>query len=85
MSKNIQIPAELYCQICEWFLDDSDLSVMEQQQLIIQIKAGLIAKNKALEKRAEYTGYKTSKDPQQAEAHRQRYNDLVGRHKNFRY
>ena len=79
MGNNIQIPLELFLQLCKFHLaeipDDEDA-----------IRRGLEDKLDALAKRQLYSTYKDkSLSDQERERARQQYLDAVGIHSDFRW
>lgn len=75
MSKNVQIPEELFFLICRYYLTDD----MLEPEDIQAIENGLTDKLNAMQKRAAYTAYKDRKlSPSEREAARQQYLDLIG-------
>lgn len=78
--KNVQIPQELFLQLVRYFcLDDTS------PELYNSLKSDLEAKLDKLARHEAYTAYKTSESPETAEQARQRYLDMVGVHKDFRW
>ena len=78
MSKQVQIPYELYLELVKYFLagcrDNEDF-----------IKTELNAKFEAALKRELYTLYKTAPTPEQREQARQDYLDKIGVPPSFRW
>lgn len=80
MSKQVQIPQELFLDLVRYFcLDDTS-------------EARYKAISKALEEKLDkmirhetYSASKVAETPEEREKARQRYLDLVGIHKDFRY
>lgn len=78
--KNVQISQELFLELIKYFcLDDTS------ETRYNNIKNNLETKLDKLARHETYTAYKTSENPDTAEQARQRYLDLVGIHKDFRY
>lgn len=74
MSKNVQIPEELFVLICRYYLTDETLEPEDIQA----ITDGLSDKLDAMQRRAAYSAYKDRKlSPEAREAARQQYLDLV--------
>lgn len=84
MSKAVQIPEELFFEICRYhLLDLDDLNAQDAAQAIEQ---GLKAKIEAMQRRAAYSAYKDkSQTPEAREAARQQYLDLVGMLPGYRW
>lgn len=80
MSKNIQISQELFLELVRYFCLD-DVS----NERCNNIKNALETKLDKLAKHEIYSASKCAETSEQREAARQRYLDLVGIHKDFRY
>lgn len=79
MSKNIQIPQELFINLCRYFL----LQDTEPSEAIIK---GLESKLEAIMRHELYTSYKDTKlSPEERQEARKRYLDSVGMHDSFRW
>lgn len=77
MSKNVQIPEDLFFEVCRYHL--LDLDAEDAQDIAQAIQDGLRAKLEAMQRRAAYSAYKDrSLSPEAREAARQQYLDLVG-------
>lgn len=84
MSKAVQIPEELFFEICRYHLLDLDTD--DAQDAAQAIQDGLRAKLDAMQRRQLYTAYKDTKAaPEAREAARQAYLDLVGMLPGFRW
>ena len=80
MSKQVQIPQELFLDLVRYFcLDDTST---ERYKAIL---SGLEAKLDKLARHEAYSASKTAENASEREIARQRYLDLVGIHKDFRY
>lgn len=80
MAKNVQISQELFFDLVRYFcLDDTST------ELYNSLKSGLEAKLDKLARHEAYTTYKTSESPETAEQARQKYLNMVGMHKDFRW
>lgn len=81
MSKAVQIPEELFFEICRYHL--LELDDLDAAQAI---QDGLRAKLEAMRRRQLYTAYKdTRAAPEAREAARQAYLDLVGMLPGYRW
>ena len=78
--KSVQIPEELFFQICRLCLQTSEeLEDWEAEELNQAVQSGLQAKLEAMQRRQLYTLYKdTRAAPEAREAARQAYLDMVG-------
>ena len=76
--KNVQISEELFVAIMRYFM-------LEQEELLPQIKQGLEKKLDAMVMRELYTKYKTAPTEEEREKARQEYLDKVGMHRDFRW
>ena len=76
--KNVQISEELFIAIMRYFM-------LEQEELLPQIKQGLEKKLDAMVMRELYTKYKTAPTEEEREKARQEYLDKVGMHRDFRW
>lgn len=80
MSKQVQIPQELFLDLVRYFcLDDTST---ERYKVIL---SGLETKLDKLARHEAYSASKTAENASEREIARQRYLDLVGIHKDFRY
>lgn len=77
MSKNIQIPQELFIWLLRHFLLDDDLYDDD-------IKSALESKLDSIVRHNQFTAYKSATDPVEREKARQEYLDMVGISKSFR-
>ena len=80
MSKNVQIPLELFYDLVRVHLLDAD-----DKDTLQRIQKALEGKLDALVKHDLYTTSKTAESPQEREKARQAYLDKVGIHKDFRW
>lgn len=80
MSKNVQIPLELFYDLVRVHLLDAD-----DKDTLERIQKALEGKLDALVKHDLYTTSKTAESPQEREKARQAYLDKVGIHKDFRW
>lgn len=81
MSKNIQIPTELFYDLVKVHLLDLD-----DKDTLQRIKTALEGKIDAMVARETYSTYKNANlSPQEREEARQKYLDLKGIHKDFRW
>ena len=76
--KNVQISEELFVEIMRYFM-------LEQEEMLPQIKQGLEKKLDAMVMRELYTKYKTAPTEEEREKARQEYLEKVGMHRNFRW
>ena len=76
--KNVQISEELFVAIMRYFM-------LEQEEMLPQIKQGLEKKLDAMVMRELYTKYKTAPTEEEREKARQEYLEKVGMHRNFRW
>lgn len=84
MSKAVQIPEELFYEICRYHL--LDLDEEDAQDTAQTIEQGLKAKLEAMQRRRLYTMYKDTKaSPADREAARQAYLDAVGMFPDWRW
>ena len=84
MSKNVQIPEDLFFELCRFHL--LDLDDLDAEDTAQAIQDGLRAKLAAMRRRAAYTAYKDrSLSPEAREAARQQYLDLVGMLPGYRW
>lgn len=85
MSKNVQIPQELFFNLCRYHLL-ADLAEPDGEELAQEIETGLRAKLEALERRAAYSAYKdTSASPEARQMARKAYLDMVGMLPGYRW
>lgn len=80
MGKNIQIPQELFLQLCKFHL--ADLKDLETSEAIYK---GLCEKLDQMARRELYSTYKTAESAEEREKARQAYLDQIGLHENFRW
>lgn len=87
--KNVQIPEELFFNLCRYHLAADELDELDEDELLElmkQIKDGLKAKLEAMQRRQLYTAYKDTKaTPESREAARQAYLDMVGMLPGYRW
>ena len=84
MSKNVQIPEDLFWDLCRYHL--LDLEADEAEYTAQTIQDGLRAKLEAVRRRVAYTAYKDrSLSPAARETARQQYLDLVGMLPGYRW
>ena len=76
--KNVQISEELFVAIMRYFM-------LEQEEMLPQIKQGLEKKLDAMVMRELYTKYKTAPTEEEREKARQEYLEKVGMHRSFRW
>ena len=76
--KNVQISEELFVVIMRYFM-------LEQEEMLPQIKQGLEKKLDAMVMRELYTKYKTAPTEEEREKARQEYLEKVGMHRDFRW
>lgn len=76
--KNVQISQELFIALMKYFL-------LEQEELLPEIKKGLEKKLDALVMRELYTKYKTAPSEEEREKARLEYLDKRGVPENFRW
>lgn len=76
--KNVQISQELFIVLMRYFL-------LEQEELLPEIKKGLEKKLDALVMRELYTKYKTAPSEEEREKARREYLDKRGVLKSFRW
>lgn len=80
MSKNVQIPQELFIALCRvYLLGDDDRSLNNG------IRRALEAKLEALQRHEQFTTYKTADTPEERQKARRRYLDSVGIPEDFRW
>lgn len=80
MSKNVQIPEELFLKLCKChLLEDTS------PENIRAIQTGLQEKLDALIRHSQYTTYKTGETEQERQTARKRYLDAVGMSESFRW
>ena len=77
--KNVSIPYELFCKLVKYHVGG-----IADQESGEAIKAALIAKVDAMERRDAYTQSKIAETPEAREAARLKYLDLAGIHEDFR-
>lgn len=80
MSKNIQIPEQLFFQLFKYHI--LDMKDQELQELIVK---GLNDKFEALVKRDLYTKSKVAETPEEREKARQDYLDRIGVPQQYRW
>ena len=76
--KNIQIPESLFYDLVKYHL-------LDNADVLPQIRRGLEEKAEAMVKRDLYTKYKTAETEEEKEHARQVYLEKVGMHRDFRY
>lgn len=80
MAKNVQIPQELFFELVRYFcLDDTSTERYKA------ISGALEDKLDKMIRHETYSASKTAETPEEREKARQRYLDLVGIHKDFRW
>lgn len=80
MAKNVQIPLELFVQLCKFHL--ADINDSETTEAIYK---GLNDKIDQMARRELYTTYKTAESADDRERARQAYLEQIGLHKDFRW
>lgn len=83
MSKNVQIPRELFIQLLQYFCDDT-LDDDTFAELSHTITIQLNDKLDKMVQRELFTKYKNAATPEEREVARLKYLDSVGIHKDFR-
>lgn len=84
MSKNIQIPEDLFYDLCRFHLLDQEPEDLEDIAQAIQ--DGLRAKLEAMQRRALYSAYKDTKaSPEARQEARKAYLDMVGMLPGYRW
>lgn len=82
--KNVQIPEDLFYEICRFHLlelDEADLRITEDE-----IREGLRRKLDAMQRRTLYSIYKDTKaSPEDRQAARKAYLDMVGMLPGYRW
>lgn len=76
--KNVQISQELFIALMRYFM-------LEQEELLPEIKKGLEKKLDALVMRELYTKYKTAPSEEEREKARREYLDKLGVSESFRW
>lgn len=76
--KNVQISQELFIALMRYFM-------LEQEELLPEIKKGLEKKLDALVMRELYTKYKTAPSEEEREKARREYLDKLGVPESFRW
>ena len=76
--KNIQISEELFFALLKYHFVEID-------DVLPEIKKGLVDKLEAMVRRDLYTKYKTAPTEEEREKARQEYLDKVGMHRDFRW
>lgn len=83
--KTVQIPVDLFDNLCLYFSEDfRQLTSEEQHKLHNSVVTGLITKADAMNRREAYTKYKTAEPGQSREFYREVYLDMAGIHKDWR-
>ena len=86
MSKNIQLPmsavVDMYRLII--LLDDYELD-FNTRTIVKRLENAITTKIEAMEKRKAYTDYKMAVDEKSQEAARQKYLELAGIHRDWRW
>ena len=85
MGRNVQIPTQLWDELCRFHLQYGELERWEREELWRSIHHGLQMKKDALDRRESYTQYKTGATPDDREAARQQYLDQRGVPQSFRW
>lgn len=85
MGRNVQIPTELWEQLCQFHLRNNELEDWEAQELWQSIEHGIRMKLEAQQRRDSYTQYKTAESADQRENARQQYLDQRGVPGSFRW
>lgn len=81
MSKNIQIPEELFADLVKYHMFG-----MKDEEIIERIKTGLQTKYDTIEKRTMYSVMRDKNvSPEERETARQQYLDSIGLSDSFRY
>lgn len=80
MAKNVQIPQELFLQLCKFHL--ADIKDSETSETIYK---GLGDKLDQMARRELYTAYKTAESGEDREKARQAYLERIGLNKDFRW
>lgn len=80
MAKNVQIPLELFVQLCKFHLAD-----ISDPETVEAIYKGLNDKIDQMARRELYTTYKTAESADDREIARQAYLEQIGLHKDFRW
>ena len=80
MAKNVQIPLELFVQLCKFHL--ADINDSETTEAIYK---GLNDKIDQMARRERYTTDKTAESADDRERARQAYLEQIGLHKDFRW
>ena len=87
MSKTVQIPQELFFELCRFHLTDTDsLEEWEVTDLLQTVENGLKTKLEAMQRRALYSAYKDTKaSPEARQEARKAYLDMVGMLPGYRW
>lgn len=85
MGRNVQIPTELWEQLCQFHLRNDELEDWEAQELWQSIEHGIRMKQEAMARRDSYSQYKTAETADQREIARQQYLDQRGVPGSFRW
>lgn len=80
MSRQVQIPEELFLELIRWHLVDLQDPDREER-----IRQGLTKKLDAMARRELYEKYHNAETPEAREAARREYLDRVGIHQDFRW
>lgn len=80
MSNNVQIPQELFLDLVRYFLLEDT-----SETRLKAIEKGLTEKLDKLARHQTYTAYKTADTVEEQEKARQKYLEMVGIHKDFRW
>lgn len=72
-TKTVQIPQELFLELCKYHLLD-----VQTQETIERINQGLTNKVDQMARRTAYTAYKTTHDPDEKEKARLEYLKRIG-------
>lgn len=80
MSKNVQISQETFLKLVQFFyIENHDEDIYKSIQSDIEHKIDSVVK------RELYTQYKTSNTEQERETARQKYLEMIGMHKDWRW
>lgn len=80
MAKNVQISQELFFDLVRYFvLDDTSETRSEAISKALEDKLDKMIRHET------YSASKTAETPEEREKNRQKYLDMVGIHKNFRW
>lgn len=85
MGRNVQIPTELWEQLCRFHLQNHELDDFEVDELWQSIERGIRTKLESQQRRETYSQYKTAGSADQREVARQQYLDQRGVPGSFRW